>query len=303
MSKMKKVVTSTFTVLMFCFLFANVLTVHAETEPVDGKVYINYGYDVKGNVKEQKKMRISTYADSVPSFDVRYGSGDKISRLKVNKKGLQASVVDTTNYSNYGYSEIGVYATKPGTYKVSFDVVNSANQKRGHYTMQVQAVNSSAVIKKAAFGKQTVISNGASIKKGVKKNSSKESCKVKGTSGKFKITANSQYKITGIIVVSVDKNGKYSYKKFKNGRKLALSKNYESTSTSADDGRKYHSLKKNTYIYVSYKDKFFGDSVTYSISGARGRKEVKCVEKNAFTGRRTTSYSRQPGATITLWQY
>ena len=303
MEKMKSFVTSTFTVLMFCFLFANVLTVHAETAPVNGKVYINYGYDVKGNVKEQKKMRISTYADSVSSFDVRYGSGDKISGLKVNKKGLEAQVISSENRSNYGTAYIGVYATKPGTYKVSFDVVNSANQKRGRYTVQVQAVNSSAVIKKAAFGKQTVISNTASIKKGVKKSSSKESCKVKGASGKFKVTANSQYKITGILVVSVDKNGKYTYKKFKNGKKLTLSKNYEVTSTNAYNGTKSHSAKKKTYIYISYKDKFYGDSVTYSISGARGSKEVKCVTRDAFTGRRTTSYSRCPSATITLWQY
>lgn len=303
MGKMKSFVTSTFTVLMFCFLFANVLTVHAETSPVNGKIYINYGYDVNGNVKEQKKMRISTYADSVSSFDVRYGSGDKISNLKVNKKGLEAQVVSTNNYSSYGNAYIGVYATKPGTYKVSFDVVNSANQKRGRYTMQIQAVNSSALIKKAVFGKQTVVSNSASIKKGVKTSSSKESCKVKGTSGKLKVTANSQYKITGIIVVSVDKNGKYTYKKFKNGKKLTLSKKYEATSTSAYSGTSSHSAKKYTYIYISYKDKFLGDSVTYSISSARGRKEVKCVTKNAFTGRRTTSYSRCPSATIALWQY
>lgn len=303
MRKMKKVVTSTFTVLMFCFLFATVLTVHAETAPVDGKIYINYDKDVNGNLKERKKIRISTYADSVSSIDVRYGSGDKISNLKVNKKGLEAQIVYTYNNTDYGSADIGIYATKPGTYKVSFDVVNSANQRRGRYTVQVQAVNSSRLIKKAVFGKQTVVSNTASIKKGVKKNSYKESCKVKGASGKFKITANSQYKITGIIVVSVDKNGKYTYKKFKNGKKLTLSKNYESTSTNANDGTKSRSAKKKTYIYVSYKDKFLGDSVTYSISSARGRKEVKCVEKNAFSGRRTTSYSRYLGATITLWQY
>lgn len=86
MRKMKKVVTSIFTVLMFCFLFATVLTVHAETAPVDGKIYINYDKDVNGNLKERKKIRISTYADSVSSIDVRYGSGDKISNLKVTRK-------------------------------------------------------------------------------------------------------------------------------------------------------------------------------------------------------------------------
>lgn len=70
MRKMKKVVTSTFTVLMFCFLFTTVLTVHAETTPVDGKIYINYDKDVNGNLKERKKICISTYADDVSSIDV-----------------------------------------------------------------------------------------------------------------------------------------------------------------------------------------------------------------------------------------
>lgn len=303
MKNFKKIMMSAFTVLTFCFLFANVQIVNAETSPVDGNIYINLGYDVKGNVKQQKKIRVVTYSADSTVFDVRYGSGDKISNLKVNKKGLEAKVTSTVNYSSYGYSYISLYATKPATYKVSFDVVNSKNVKRGHYTVQVQAVNSNSIIKKATFGKQTVVSNAASIKKGVKTNSSKYSTKVKGSSGKLKLSTNSQYKITGILVVSVDKNGKYTYKKIKNNKKLTLSKNYEYTSTNAEYGTKYHSSKKYTYICVSYKDKFFGDTVTYSITNARGRKEVKRVEKDTFTGERTTTYSRCPSATLTLWQY
>lgn len=303
MEKLKRIMMSAITVMTFCLMFANVLKVQAETSMENGKIYINWGFDVKGNVKEQKKVRVITYSDDIKSLHIRHGSGDKIANIKVNKKGLDAKVTSNQIYSDYGDSYISLYATKPATYKVSFDVLNGSNVKRGHYTVQVQAVNSDSVIKKATFGKQTVISNTATIKKGVKKNSSKESCKVKGSSGKLKISANSQYKITGIVVVSVDKNGKYTYKKFKNGKNLTLSKNYEYTTTSAEQGRKYHYSKKNTYIYVSYKDKFLGDSVTYSITSARGRKEVKCVKKDAFTGWRTTSYSRRPYSdTFTLWQ-
>ena len=304
MKTTKNIILSAFTMLAFCFLFANMLTINAETALVDGRIYINYGRDAKGNIKEQKKIRIITYSDVVGSFNVRHGKGDKISNLKVSKKGLEARVTDTYNGSAYSSSDISVYATKPAIYKVSFDVVNSNNVKRGHYTVQVQAVNADSIIKKAMFGKQTVVSNTASVKKGVKKNSSKSSCKVKGKSGKLKLTANSQYKITGIIVVSVDKNGKYTYKKFRNGRKLTLSKNYDLISASASEGETRHSLKKRTYIYVSYKDKFFGDTMTYSISGARGRKEVKSVFKDAFSGAKTTDYDCCPSyPTIELWQY
>ena len=305
MKRIKRIMTTAFTLFAFCFLFANVVTVNAETSLTDGKVYVNYDYDVKGNVIQVKKMRIETFSEDVDSFGVRHAAGDKVTNIKVNKKGLEAKVIDTSSYeySNYGYSYIGVYATKPGTYKVSFDVVDQNNKKRGHYTMQVQAVNSGSVIKKATFGKQTVVSNSASIKKGVKKTSSKGQTKVSGTSGKLKITANSQYKITGIVVVSVDKNGKYSYKKIKNGKKIALSKKYEESSSDAYYGTSSHTNKKYTYVYVSYKDKFLGHSLTYSITSARGRKEVKRVYKNGITGYKSTTYSRRPSATFELWQY
>lgn len=303
MKRIKSIMMCAFTLLAFSVMFANVQTAYADTSYVDGKIYVNPYTDAKGNIKEGKKVRVTTYSNGIASFDVRYASGDKIANVKTNKKGLEAKVTDTTNYSSYGYSDISLYATKPATYKVSFDVLNSSNQKRGHYTVQVQAVNSTAVIKKAVFGKQTVYSNSASIKKGVKKNSSKSSYKVKGKSGKFKVTANSQYKITGIIVVSVNKKGQYVYKKFKNGKKLTLSQNYDYTSTSASSGTSYHSFKKYTNIYVSYKDKFLGDTVTYSISKSRGIKEIKRVTKDGQTGVKSTSYSRCPSATISLWQY
>lgn len=303
MKKIKKLMLSAFTMLTFCFLFANVLTVNAKTSPVNGNIYINYGYDGKGNVKSQKKIRVTTYSSTIDSFQVRYGSGDKIANLKVNKSGLKAAVTDTENYSDYGRSYISLYATKAATYKITFDVVNSSNVKRGHYTVQVQAVNSDALIKKATFKGKTVLSNTGTIKKSVKTNSSKSATKVTGSSGKLKVTANSQYKITGIVAAYVNKNGTYSYKKLKNGKTLTLSKAYESSSTSAYSGSSSRSAKKYTYIYVSYKDKFLGNTVTYSVSSARGRKEIKCVRKNGLLGTTTTTYSRCPSATFTLWQY
>lgn len=302
MKSIKSIMMCAFSVLAFCFLLSGVQTVCA-AEYVNGRIYVNPIEDVKGNYKDCKKIRIDTYSDYCGSFRVRYGSGDKLANLKVNKKGLSVAVSSSNNYSEYGDSTISLYATKPTTYKVSFDVLNSQNQKRGHYTVQVQAVNSDAVIKKAVFGKQTIRLNSATIKKGVKKTSWKSVNKVSGKSGKLKITPNSQYKITGIITVSVNKKGQYVYKKFKNGKKLTLSQNYESVSASAYYGTRYHSFKKKTYVYVSYKDKFFGNSVTYSVTKARGIKEVKRVEKDAVTGEKKTSYGRCPSATISLWQY
>lgn len=305
MKKRRKLVMGIFTMLAFCILFANVQAVNAETSLTPGNIYVNYTTDAKGNIIQQKKLRITTYSSSVTSFDVRYGKGDKIANLKVNKKGLTAEITGIYNGTyHYGYGcDISLYATKPATYKVSFDVVNSAGAKRGSYTVQVQAVNNDDVIKKATFGKQTVQSNTGTIKKGVKTNAGKTATKVSGSSGKLKLTANSQYKITGIMVLTTSKSRVYTYKKIKNGKKITLSKNYEYIRSDAEYASKTSSTRKYTYIYVSYKDKFLGDTVTYSITRSRGRKEIKCVEKDGITGKRTTTYSRCPYATITLWQY
>lgn len=305
MKRIKGFMLCIMTVMTFCLLFSNVLTVSAATEKKEGEVYVEAYYDVKGNVQNTKKMRIGTM--DMYSFRVEYGKGDKITNLKVKKGGMTAKVTYSREYaySDYGYSDISMYATKAGTYTVSFDVVDSQNKKLKSCSVKVQAVNTYAVIKKAVFGKKTVKTNTASIKKGTLKTSSKDATKVSGKSGKIKVTPNSQYKITGLVVVAVDKNGQYTYKKIKNGKKITLSKTYEDTYRYASgNGYSSRSAKKYTYIYVSYKDKFFGDTCTYSVSKARGRKEVKRVEKDKATGERTTSYGRCPSSyDIRLWQY
>lgn len=102
---------------------------------------------------------------------------------------------------------------------------------------------------------------------------------MKGASGKFKITANSQYKITGIIAVSVDKNGKYTYKKFKNGKKLTLSKDtyYQGVSS------------KKIYSDTSAADGW-GSCVAATIkTGVDKKQYVYCQPRNVIK----TTYSRQ----------
>lgn len=302
MRKIKSIMMCAAAVLTMCFMFSNVIVANAATTKVTGNVYVEPYTDVKGNVKQTTKMRVLTY--SIDSLDVEHGAGDKITNLKCNKKtGL--SLCQTSYYSDgssYGATTISVYATKTGTYKLTFDVVNSANQKRGSYTVTVQAVNTDSLIKKATFGSKTVVANSSTIKKSKKTTTTTRATKVTGSSGKLKITPNSQYKITGMVVVSVSKSGTYTYKKIKNGKKITLSKAYATINKDAS-GNDYSSTKKYTYIYVSYKDTFFGDTVTYSVSSARGRKEVKRVMKNALTGETSTTYSKVPTATITLWQY
>lgn len=310
MKSIKKVMLC-MTVMTFCLLFANVLTVSA-AEKTPGGVYFEEYQNAKGEWKNYNKKRISTYVMS--SIRVDYANGDKIANLKVNKKsGLKAAVTYeydvTSKYEggSYAYATINLFAEKAGKYTVSFNVLNSAGQSRGKYSITVQAVNSDDLIKKATFGKQTVASSSASIKKGIKKTTSTTSSKVSGTAGKLKITPNSQYKITGLVVATVDKNGMYTYKKVKNGKSITLSKNYaRAEHTGSSNSR---DAKKNTYIYISYKDKFNNDTHTYSVSKSRGIKEIKHVFKDGRNGKKSTEYltvgqwPSDNGEYLLLWQY
>lgn len=300
MKSFKKIMSIAFTLIAFCFLFANVITVNAE-EKTPGKVYVAPYQTVKGKWKDTTKMRVVT--DQFAEFTVEYGEGDSIKNLKVNKKGLSAAVTYSYNedrdYKDYGYSNITLYSTKPGKYKVSFNVVGADGKTVAKKSVTVQVVHSTELIKKATFGSQTVLANSVSLKNGTKKTTYKENRKVKGSSGKLKISPNSQYKITGMVVVSLDKNGKEVYKKIKNGGTVNLSKAYASLYRTPT--YKSQSGKKWTYVYVSYKDTFFGNTCTYSISKSRGVKEVKCVYKNKLTGSISISYN--PGSNFSLWQY
>ncbi len=321
MKRFKQMLMCAIAVMALCFVFVNVTTVQA-ADKERGKIYINAIQDKKGEWKSNKKLRVETYAEAadgrnyyyywneepyncaMSTIQVEYAGGDKISNLKVNKKkGLEVSVVQTYSTSDYGYTTIGVYATKAGTYKVSFNVVGKDGKSKGKQTVTVQAVNNNAVYKKVNFGSQTVFENTTTVKGGKKTTKTKGNTKVSGTAGKLKITPNSQYKITGIMVRTVGSNGKYSYKKIKNGKTITLSKGYSNTNKNAT-GYNSSAVKKYTDVYVSYKDKFFGNTITYSITSKRGKKEVKYVHKNGVTGKKQVIYGRGEGESyFSLWQY
>ncbi len=318
MKSFKQMLMCAIAVLALCFVFVNVTTVQA-ADKERGKLYINAVQDKKGEWKSNKKLRVETYAEAsdgreyyynwasepyncaMSTIKVEYAARDKISNLKVNKKsGLEVSVVQTYSTSDYGYTTIGVYATKAGTYKVTFNVVGADGKSKGKQTVTVQAVNNNAVYKKVTFGSQTVFENTTTVKSGKKTTKTKNNTKVSGKAGKLKITPNSQYKITGIIVRTVGSNGKYSYKKIKSGKTITLSKGYGHTNKNAT-GYNSSAVKKYTDVYVSYKDKFFGNTLTYSITSKRGKKEIKYVHKNGVTGEKTVYYDA--GNSFSLWQY
>lgn len=298
MKKLTKLALGVFTAFALCFM-ANIAVVNA-AEKVDGTVYINETTDKKGNYINVLKTRIDT--DSVETIaDVECMSGCKIVNLKSNNSAL---TVDVTYQGNY-YATISGYATKPNSgakcYTVSFGVQDSTGAIKGNYAMKVQAVDDNSVIKSIKYGKQTVTTQSIKRKKGVKTTTSSSNYKASKKSGKLKITANSQYKITGIIVRTVGKNGKYSYKKIKNGKKINLSKKIAYSEKNAN-GYASKSGKKYTGVCVSYKDKFLGHKQTYSITKKRGVKEIKSVFTNGITGNTSVGYSEDYDS-FSLWTY
>lgn len=310
MKKLKKLVASLTAAFALCLLFANVISVQAYNDPhYENKVYINKTTDAKGNYINVTKFRMGLF--SMKTVNLEFPENLDVTNIKVNKKGLEAARTsyypsDDTYYVwnaatqsstdqkfKLGNAVISLYATKAGTYKVTFNIGTTK------YTLNVYA-SETGVYTKATLGKTKLLTTKTTVKNGELTKTESSTVKVSDKKGKLKFTAGGNYKITGFVVEYVDKNGKQQFKKYKNGKSITLSQKYYEENKEGN-GYSYRSARKNTYIYISYKDKFTGSSVTYSISKTRGKKEVKCVSKNNITKINSVSYS--PSASLTLWNY
>ena len=319
MKRLRKMAGSLITAFAICFLFANVLNVQAYTREnkVKDAVYIDAVRNAKGKWVNNTKRRIDTF--SIEQIKVEFAVNGTIRNLKSNKKGLEVKQTEydadagshylydaNSNYIgsfDYGTAEISLYATKAGSYKVTFDVYNQAGVKLKKCTVNILAANDNDVIKTATLGKTKLRTSKATVKNGELTLSKSSINKVSAKSGKLKVTGNAKYKITGLVVSGVNKNGKEYFKKYKNGKNIALSQAYEYSERDAN-GSSSRTSKKYTYIYVSYKDTFTGDSVTYNVTQKRGKKEVVCTSKNKLTGVTKTTYNDEDSiSVITLWNY
>ena len=199
----------------------------------------------------------------------------------------------------YAVATVKLTSTKAGTYKVTF-TINGAKT-----TVQVLVnKNGGRLYSKAKLGSATLSSF---TKKDTAKNTTttstqKYEVKKNLKSAKLKFTANKNIKITGMIVASVDKNGKAVYKKVKNGGKIQLSQEYTNNTRYGVLGSKSRSKVKNTYVCISYKDTFLKTSCTYSIVTKHGEKQIKEVYK-AIDGTKYTYYHDYGYGDLNLWSY
>lgn len=191
------------------------------------------------------------------------------------------------NATDYEYSEavIQLDSTKKGNYSVKIKVGSKTT------TVKVYVTDNTTPVSQMKLGKSVLqkVSRKASSKsiKDAYQSNFYVSSKVK--SGKLKLSATKGYKITGMVVAYVNKDGKAVYKKVKNGKKITLSQAlaYRSTST---NGYYSKDSKKRTEIFVSYKDSYTGYSVTYAPVKKGGLNKIKRTIKKTGDSTKYVDY-------------
>ena len=270
--------------------------------------YVYKGYAVK--VAELSQQYVWDYdekrSDGYYKVYSLYDAGDGKGYYYENWSG-RTLINNQVTYTpdgqmDYEYSKarIQLTSTKAGNYTVSI----SANGQTRKLKVCVTTYGGNRVVS-AALGK-------AALTKSTRKASDKASTETYVSdyrvssslkSGKLKIKADKGIKITGLIVATVNKDGKAVYKKVKNGGKISLSQTVsKSTST---NGYYSRSSRKHTYVYVSYKDKNLGTYTTYAVTNKHGVKQIKRTIKYASNSKKYVDYLNYGnyGYSMDIWSY
>ncbi len=294
-------------VILATFKVAPASNVEAKsTKYKAGSVYITSdsksGYDTTEVWKSVPKTRVIVYGTG--HMYVYYSNLAEITNVKVKGKGLVA--YPRKGYSSTNgirYSTIDFEARKAGTYTVSFQIKRTDGGLSKKYSFKVFASASSSALKSVKYAGKTIRSSKGSVKKGVRINKTTSNYKISKASGRLQVTANSGYKVTGIVVVTNNgKNYAATAKAYKNGAYITTSKNYAYSYKGG--GSKSHAEKKVTSVYISYKDTKMGTYVKYSVTKKHGTQEIKRVSKDA-NGQVTTNYflPNTGSGSVNLWRF
>lgn len=272
------------------------------TDEYDNTYYFNgtnydsdYGYWYYGYDEDNDEYR-DTYGYLLNKDTTGYYIYDGLGRTY---KSNQAETYDDGSRYEYATATIRLDSTKQGTYKVNV-IVNGVKT-----TMKVYVTPyGNNVYSKMKLGNDTI--NSIKINSSAKNYSyeSVENYKVKSSlkSAKLKLTANKGFKINGFVVASVNEDGDTTMKAYKNGKTIKLSQGYAEASHDASSNSKYKKAKKETYVCVSYTDKYTKTSVKYSVVKKHGVKQIKCVTK-ASDGKKYISYYDYGDVGFALWSY
>lgn len=227
-----------------------------------------YKHDAKKGVIWESAVRAnynSRYSDDATIY--LQNEGDYISTVKVVGSGLVAKVTYTYTSSDestlylaendklndqkyYSRSDIGFYASKPGTYTVKFTVKNAKGKTKCTKSVKVY-VDTNPVVKSLKYSNTEIYGFSSFTTKKAK--------------GKLKIKLNSGYTLKGIYMATTfDSDGQPIYKKIKNNKTITLAKetkysqenySYSGSSYSYSSVDHYDYLKPATYFKVNYYDK------------------------------------------------
>lgn len=270
----------------------------------EDKIYVTPNWEKFVSAKYVDEKTGRTYRTSSYSYRLykdQEGFYIKNDDLTAYPSSQKQTYVDGSAPYEYATAKVSLCSGKAGTYKVTVSVNGAPTVMTVYVTpyggspiatakLNKQIVNKDA--KKETDAKQTYVDT----------TNAKISSKLK--TAKLTLTPDKGIKINGMVVASVNKSGKAVYKKTKNKKKIALSQQFVTNYRSGVYGSKYKSAEKHTYVFVSYKDKYLGTSVTYSVVNKHGVKQIKCVEKTQ-TGRTIVTYLDYTSSycDLNLWAY
>lgn len=204
--------------------------------------------------------------------------GDRVTNIKVNKKGLLAKKTyeyvyestrnrydyETDSYkkeTTYKYSTayISLYGSKKGEYTVSFDVIDKTGVVKCTKTIKVR-VDANVVykqhpIKKITYAGKDIYSYYPYTNK---------------TKGKLVVALNKGYKLESIEIGKLNSKGERVYKKTKNKKNITLAKSakysYSYDYSNSSSKYTYNPLFPSTYIRVNIKNKKTKEVLSYTYS-------------------------------------
>lgn len=192
----------------------------------------------KATVTKAVHLYVKTCDDNAISVNFA-NQWDHVANLKTSSRNLKAKVVSFNVYSGYN-STIGLYASKEGTYTVTFDINDSDDEKVSSHSVKVY-VNKELPIKSATFAGERM-----------------QTYTEKST-GKLSVTMNKGYTLKKIVVEIYDKTGKKISKTVENNSNITLG-NYARLDENGTMYEDYYylstSIAAQTMIRIYYIDKY-----------------------------------------------
>lgn len=203
--------------------------------------------EVQAAAKATVTKAVHLYVGEVKddAIDINFAEkGDNIGNLKTSSKNISAKIVkiNRNNVPADCTAQIGLYANKEGVYTVSFDIMDSDDEKVSSHSVKVYA-NTDIAIKSSTFAGERM--------------NYKVTDKEKG---KLSVKMNKGYTLKKIVVETYDENGEQKSKTVKNNSTIDLGRYaYFSESGEADEEGYYRmdtSFMAVTRIWIYYTDKF-----------------------------------------------